>query len=64
MLFWSCVDFTSDRRLLNVLWTDWICLGTRLEQAFVETENAFKEADAEDCRPCGTTAALVITTIS
>ena len=41
MLFWSCVDFTSDRRLLNVLWTDWICLGIRLEQTFFETENAF-----------------------
>ena len=27
MLFWSCVDFTSDRLLLNVLWTDWVCLG-------------------------------------
>ena len=32
MLFWLCVDFTSDRLLLNVLWTDWVCLGTRLEQ--------------------------------
>ena len=32
MLFWSSVDFTSDRLLLNVLWTDWVCLGTRLEQ--------------------------------
>jgi protein-S-isoprenylcysteine O-methyltransferase Ste14 len=32
MLFWSCVDFTSDRLLLNVLWTDSVCLGTRLEQ--------------------------------
>ena len=32
MLLWSCVDFTSDRLLLNVLWTDWVCLGTRLEQ--------------------------------
>jgi protein-S-isoprenylcysteine O-methyltransferase Ste14 len=32
MLFWSSVDFTSDRLLLNVLWSDWVCLGTRLEQ--------------------------------
>ena len=24
MLFWSCVDFTSDRLLFNVLWTDWV----------------------------------------
>jgi hypothetical protein len=32
MLFWSCVDFKSDCLLFNVLWTDWICLGTRLEQ--------------------------------
>lgn len=28
MLFWSSVDFTSDRLLLNV----WVRLGTRLEQ--------------------------------
>lgn len=28
MLLWSCVDFTSDRLLLSVLWTDWVCLGT------------------------------------
>ena len=26
------VDFTSDRLLFNVLWTDWVCLGSRLEQ--------------------------------
>jgi hypothetical protein len=26
------VDFTSDRLLFNVLWTDWVCLGRRLEQ--------------------------------
>jgi hypothetical protein len=32
MLFWSCVDFTSGRLLFNALWTDWVCLGTRLEQ--------------------------------
>src|SRR5215471_12856606 len=32
MLFWSCVDFTSDRTLLNVLWTDWVCPGTRVGQ--------------------------------
>ena len=31
-VFWSCVDFTSGRLLLNVLWTDWVCLGTRPEQ--------------------------------
>jgi len=31
-LFWSWVDFTSDRLLLNVSWTDWVCLGTGLEQ--------------------------------
>ncbi len=33
MLFWSSVDFTSDRLLFNVLWTSWVCLGTRLEEA-------------------------------
>ena len=32
MLFCSCVDFTSDRLLLNVLRTDWVSLGIRLEQ--------------------------------
>ena len=32
MLFWSCIDFTSDRLLFNVLWTSWVCLGTRLEE--------------------------------
>jgi protein-S-isoprenylcysteine O-methyltransferase Ste14 len=32
MLFWSCVDFTSDRLLFNMLWTGWVCLGTRLEE--------------------------------
>jgi protein-S-isoprenylcysteine O-methyltransferase Ste14 len=32
MLFWSCVDLTSDRLLFNVLWADWVYLGTRLEQ--------------------------------
>lgn len=32
MLFWSCVDFTSDRLLFNVLWTSWVCVGTRLEE--------------------------------
>jgi methanethiol S-methyltransferase len=32
MLFWSCVELTSDRLLFNVLWTGWVCLGTRLEE--------------------------------
>ena len=32
MLFWSYVDFTSDRLVFYVLWTDWVCLGTRFEQ--------------------------------
>ena len=27
MLLRSCVDFTSDRLLLNVLWTDWFAWG-------------------------------------
>ena len=26
------MDFTSDRLLFNVLWTSWVCLGTRLEE--------------------------------
>ncbi len=32
MLFWSCVDFTADRLLFNVLWTSWVYVGTRLEE--------------------------------
>lgn len=32
MLFWSSVDFTSDRLLFNILWTSWVRLGTRLEE--------------------------------
>jgi protein-S-isoprenylcysteine O-methyltransferase Ste14 len=32
MLFWASVDFTSDRLLFNMLWTSWVCLGTRLEE--------------------------------
>lgn len=32
MLFWSCVDFTSDRLLFNILWTGWVCMGTRVEE--------------------------------
>jgi protein-S-isoprenylcysteine O-methyltransferase Ste14 len=33
MLFWSCPDLTADRLLFNVLWTGWICIGARLEEA-------------------------------
>ena len=33
LLIWSCPDLTSDRLLFNVLWTVWICLGARLEEA-------------------------------
>ena len=33
ILFWSCTDFTADRLLFNVLWTGWVCIGTRLEEA-------------------------------
>ena len=32
LLFWSCVDFTADRVLFNVLWTVWICVGALLEE--------------------------------
>ena len=33
LLIWSCPDLTSDRLLFNVLWTLWICLGAKLEEA-------------------------------
>ncbi len=32
MLFWSCADFSADRPLFNVLWTGWVCIGTKLEE--------------------------------
>jgi protein-S-isoprenylcysteine O-methyltransferase Ste14 len=32
LLFWSCPEVTSDRLLLNVLWTAWICVGAVLEE--------------------------------
>ena len=32
ILLWSCPDLTTDRLLLNVLWTIWIYLGTILEE--------------------------------
>ena len=33
MLFWSGTDLTADRLLFNILWTGWICVGARLEEA-------------------------------
>ena len=33
ILFWSCTDLTADRLLFNVLWTAWICVGARFEEA-------------------------------
>jgi methanethiol S-methyltransferase len=33
VLFWSCPDLTADRLLFNVLWTPWICIEARLEEA-------------------------------
>lgn len=50
MLFWSTVDFTSDRLLLNVLWTDWVCLGTRLEQ--IDLMSDFGEVYGKISRAC------------
>ncbi len=32
VLFWSAPDLTTDRLLLNVLWTGWIIAGTLLEE--------------------------------
>ena len=33
LLIWSYPDLTSDRLLFNVLWTVWIVIGARLEEA-------------------------------
>jgi len=33
MIIWSGPDVTSDRLLFNVLWTAWIALGARWEEA-------------------------------
>lgn len=32
VIFWSAPDVTTDRLLLNVLWTGWIIVGTLLEE--------------------------------
>ena len=32
VIFWSCPLITTDRLLLNVLWTLWIVIGTMLEE--------------------------------
>ncbi|MCF8062071.1 MAG: isoprenylcysteine carboxylmethyltransferase family protein [Deltaproteobacteria bacterium] len=36
VLLWSCPDLTADRLLLNVLWSGWIVLATRLEERDLE----------------------------
>jgi len=36
VLLWSCPDPTADRLLLNVLWSVWIVLATRLEERDLE----------------------------
>ncbi|WP_321471807.1 NnrU family protein [uncultured Paludibaculum sp.] len=33
LLFWSSTDITSDRLLFNILWTGWIYVATRWEEA-------------------------------
>lgn len=32
VMIWSCPDLTSDRLMLNILWTVWIFIGTLLEE--------------------------------
>ena len=32
LMIWSCPDLTTDRLLLNLLWTAWIIVGTILEE--------------------------------
>jgi methanethiol S-methyltransferase len=33
LLIWSNPDVTADRLLFNILWSAWICVGARLEEA-------------------------------
>lgn len=33
VLIWSNPDLTADRLLFNILWSAWICVGARLEEA-------------------------------
>ena len=33
VLIWSNPDVTADRLLFNILWSAWICVGARLEEA-------------------------------
>jgi protein-S-isoprenylcysteine O-methyltransferase Ste14 len=37
VLLWSCPEQTADRLLLNVLWSGWIVLATRLEERDLES---------------------------
>jgi methanethiol S-methyltransferase len=38
VLLWACPEVTVDRLLFNVLWTAWIVVGTRLEEADLVAE--------------------------
>jgi methanethiol S-methyltransferase len=38
VLIWSFPEWTADRLLFNVLWTGWICVGARLEEADLTAE--------------------------
>ena len=42
LLLWCCPDLTLDRLLFNILWTGWIWIGTRLEEA--DLANDFGDA--------------------
>ena len=38
VLIWSNPDLTADRLLFNILWSAWICVGARLEEADLVTD--------------------------
>jgi len=45
LMIWSCPDFTTDRLLLNLLWTAWIIIGAHLEERDLTNEfgNTYRE---------------------
>lgn len=38
LIIWSCPDFTTDRLLLNLLWTAWIIIGAHFEERDLTNE--------------------------
>jgi protein-S-isoprenylcysteine O-methyltransferase Ste14 len=51
VLLWSAPNVTSDRLLLNVLWTFWIVLGSYLEEKDIVTEFGERYRDYQKTVP-------------